>query len=130
MRRVVATTRVVSAITLMANAPMSLPTSTVPGPTGPARIRRSVPRRRSSNTLSSPVWAEKNRNRMAIEALKNVARSSWRRSAVTSTTATDGGPIPAAVAMRAFSSGGSDGRGQRLHRLDREVHADDALAEP
>ena len=95
-------------MTLVANAPISLPTRIVPGPTGAARIRRSVPWRRSSNTLSSPDWAEKNRNRIAIEALKNVARSGTRSSVVTSTTATGGAAVRAASAIRCWSAGDGD----------------------
>ena len=70
MSSVVATTRTVIASMPCTKPPRSLPPSTVHGFTGPARIRPSVPWRRSSNRLTRPICAEKNRNRMAIDAEK------------------------------------------------------------
>ena len=70
MRSVVATTSVVIATSPMRNEASVLPTSTVCGRTGPARIRASVPARRSPNRLTMPICAEKNRNRIAIDAAK------------------------------------------------------------
>ena len=65
-----ATARTIIATMPSTNQPISLPTSTDPGYTGPARILPSVPWRRSSNRLTRPIWAEKNRNRIAIDAAK------------------------------------------------------------
>ena len=67
---VVATTSTVMAAAAWRNEPSVFPASTVHGRMGPARMRPRVPRRRSSNRLTSPVWAEKNRNRTAIDAEK------------------------------------------------------------
>ena len=70
MSSVVATTSSVIAVTPSTNDPNVLPNRIVCGRMGPASIRASVPCRRSSNRLTMPIWAEKNRNRIAIEALK------------------------------------------------------------
>ena len=70
MSSVVAAMSTVIATTPRANEPSDLPARIDPGRTGPARIRARVPVRRSSNRLTTPAWAAKNRNRIDIDAAK------------------------------------------------------------
>ena len=103
----------------------------MPGPTGAARIRRSVPWRRSSNRLTSPAWAEKNRNRIAIDARSRSAGSSCaelgrdRRRA-----ATGGGAAAAAAPGAPARSGGSEAPASDAAVVTASCDAGDAVAEP
>ena len=129
MSSVVATTRVSIAITLVANAPISLPTRMVPGPTGAARIREQRP--------LAPLLEHAEQARLRREEQEQDRHRG----------AEEGGQVERAELGRDLDDGDRRGRrarrlgdpllvgrrqrraGERGDRRDRQLGAGDALAE-